>query len=335
MKKLILHIGLHKTATSTIQRSCYENRDLLKEQGFTYPYFKCSGELEVNHSHTFYSGFAENPRQYPMNIKKGFVKKKNIEKLNQNLLKEFEQQCLNAQNVIISGEDISALSSDGLSALKEYFERFDFNIKVMCYVRKPYLHLCSRIQQKIRMGYGILKDNGYLQLPLSQANRINNAKKIFNDIQFYSFDAIIQNGIDPFRHFLKNININEIETFITVIENRGIGNLSTRLYNHLFFKYPIIKRNVMNSRRHNIPIVNFDNEKFNMTKEELHAAEAFLNMENLRIKEILGEHFCDSEYKIIPPLKIDECQAEMIYQTLNLKGKYKRCLNEFILQHMI
>ncbi len=36
-KRLILHIGLHKTGTSAIQRFLFENAEALSEQGFLYP----------------------------------------------------------------------------------------------------------------------------------------------------------------------------------------------------------------------------------------------------------------------------------------------------------
>lgn len=39
MKTLYLHIGTPKTATTSIQSFCYQNREILEKQGFYYPMF--------------------------------------------------------------------------------------------------------------------------------------------------------------------------------------------------------------------------------------------------------------------------------------------------------
>lgn len=47
MSKLILHIGLHKTGTSAIQRALHGNRELLCQRGIFYP---PTGEFEAHHA---------------------------------------------------------------------------------------------------------------------------------------------------------------------------------------------------------------------------------------------------------------------------------------------
>ena len=43
MKKLILLAGLHKTGTTSIQKTCRMNLPLLNEAGYAYPLFPLSG----------------------------------------------------------------------------------------------------------------------------------------------------------------------------------------------------------------------------------------------------------------------------------------------------
>ena len=49
MRRLVCHIGTHKTGTSSFQRYCYKFRELLSEEGVCYPLIKGHENLN-NHS---------------------------------------------------------------------------------------------------------------------------------------------------------------------------------------------------------------------------------------------------------------------------------------------
>ena len=49
MKKLIIHIGTHKTGTSSFQRYCYKFKEMLDREGICYPSIKGYEEIN-NHS---------------------------------------------------------------------------------------------------------------------------------------------------------------------------------------------------------------------------------------------------------------------------------------------
>ena len=52
MKTCFLHVGFHKTATTTFQQICGNNRDVLKKAGIFYQQFNYPTEKEnrCNHS---------------------------------------------------------------------------------------------------------------------------------------------------------------------------------------------------------------------------------------------------------------------------------------------
>lgn len=72
MKKLYLHMGFHKTGTSSFQETCKKNVGFLKAQGLLYPLFN-SGHIGMedisNHSIPIYSMFCEDPGRYHINVK--------------------------------------------------------------------------------------------------------------------------------------------------------------------------------------------------------------------------------------------------------------------------
>src|SRR3989304_5866607 len=69
VSEIILHVGLHKTGTSSIQETLFlnENNKILKNHGFLYP-----KNWVPNHSIPVYSAFCDNPEKYHANIKLGY-----------------------------------------------------------------------------------------------------------------------------------------------------------------------------------------------------------------------------------------------------------------------
>lgn len=334
MKQLILHVGLHKTATSTIQASCYYNRTILEKRGIVYPRFLIENSLEINHSRAILSLFRDNPETYRVNIKKGADSKDKIKALNHYYMRTLEGLCMSADKMIISGEDISNLPKESLSRIDHYFQSFGFKVYVICFVRRPYASLCSRIQEMVKNGRGLLEDKSYLKKIKSQSPKIITMRDVFPDIEFHSFDEVIENGNDPFKYFLKTIGINEFDELKTMTRNEGIGNLSTRLYNHLFTQYPHMIDKKMNIDRLDIPIEKYDDTPFLLTTLELEHVKPILDKENALFRKMLGEVYCDTVYKTSKKLSIDKQTAKKIYATLRLQKEANQHLSCFINKHL-
>ena len=63
MTEIIIHVGLHKTASSSIQASLYENRELLDD--LYQVYYPTFGTFSyINHSVPIYALFSENPSNH-------------------------------------------------------------------------------------------------------------------------------------------------------------------------------------------------------------------------------------------------------------------------------
>ncbi|ORU93488.1 MAG: hypothetical protein A6F70_05635 [Cycloclasticus sp. symbiont of Bathymodiolus heckerae] len=66
VKNLYLHVGMSKTATSSIQDTLYANRDWLEKNDYFY-----SKKLPKNHSDTFRMLFWDSPEEQHTSIKLG------------------------------------------------------------------------------------------------------------------------------------------------------------------------------------------------------------------------------------------------------------------------
>lgn len=161
-KTLFVHIGAHKTATTTIQRALWENRALLNDCGILYP--------KTNHYHYAQHriGFAIRGMRDP---NRGDVPDICFEltELNDTISKS------SASKVLISSESFFVAPARGIEMLKEATSRFD--VVILAFVRRQDNYLLSIYNQKIK-GVG----NGFSK-PLSHF--VANPRSLDREISFY------------------------------------------------------------------------------------------------------------------------------------------------------
>lgn len=291
MKKLFLHMGFHKTATTSFQHTCASNRLELESQGFIYPLFYCEENPEenpiTNHSLPLYSCFSKDPSTYHMNIK---LKIKNIDYANQQYIRQLEQAFDGDHNMIVSGEDISLLKPESLGRLISFFEKYRFEIIPIILVRSPYSLHCSNLQQQVKDGWHIKFTNF-----ISQKESIVKFKKIFGKkINFISFSEACQHRKGPVAFLLDYMGVDS--TKITIINrNPGLSNKFIRFQNYLNKYQPAILNDKVNLKH--IKAKRYKGEKFYLTEEELNEIIDQLHQENSFFSKELGPRFCDTEFK--------------------------------------
>ena len=143
IKKVFVHIGLHKTGSSSIQQSLRYYDDgstFYAELGF------------ANHSEPLISAFSSNFLEYRNFIKMGFepekiknLKKSTLDKLNSEIKK-------NRNQMILSGEDLSDLKEADIRKLLNFFKEKNIELVIVAYIRNPKDWRMSIFQQKIKGG---------------------------------------------------------------------------------------------------------------------------------------------------------------------------------------
>jgi hypothetical protein len=230
IKEIFLHIGIHKTATTTIQRTLYSEHSILAKEGILYPKFNIGEDLIDNHSIPFYSLFCNNPKEYHINIRKGITTDESIKKLHKDYCNQFETQIANflGETLIISGEDISLLSKIELINLQTYLTEItqpNINIRVILMCRHPVSWLRSVLQSRVKTrGITIKKqtDNLLLQSHMYR-NLIQTISEVFgqDSISVLRYEDIILHTYGPTGAFLE----------ITSKNNSGIIKPEIRIEN--------------------------------------------------------------------------------------------------------
>jgi tetratricopeptide (TPR) repeat protein len=145
---LFLHVGAHKTGSTSIQQSFFESRAALKRHGVAY------FDYAANHSAAIYWLFSERRNRYHVTLKMKLSKhdlEQKIEEIDRGL-KSFMRDRTSPKKVI-SGEDISALSDEEIKRLKDYLdEASSCEKKVIIYVRNFYEFLDSTVQELVKNG---------------------------------------------------------------------------------------------------------------------------------------------------------------------------------------
>ena len=159
---LILHIGLPKTGTTSVQQAFHINRDeLLNKHGVLYP------SISFNHGIPLFSAFSEYPEKYHINVRRGVASRKLLYAEREKLLFELEEELMvfNYHTTFISGEDLCNLKEDEVGNLINWFANFFKKIKVLVFVREPLSWAQSAYQQLIKSGSTKVELDKNIRLP--------------------------------------------------------------------------------------------------------------------------------------------------------------------------
>ena len=141
MSKVILHVGTHKTGTTTIQDTFALNRDLLSERGLVFPQIgKASGQ------HGLVTDWIDLPKYYHLDTSSKDAWKR--------LARDHARS---DRTVLISTEELSRgnpASRVDMKNLRELLSGFD-EIKVVCCLRNQISFLQSIYLQVVKSGINI------------------------------------------------------------------------------------------------------------------------------------------------------------------------------------
>jgi hypothetical protein len=221
-KKIYVHIGLHKTGTTSIQALLHNNANQLHKHGIYYP------TIHNNHGKILYSMFAKNPQNYHANIKDGYLTTKAVKKLNQKYKKHLERKICSPKihTVIFSGEDLSTFTKEELENFHRWLNKFSSDVTIICCTRNPVSWYNSLIQQRLKgRRQDIIGTCG--NLPLKQRARIK--RLLTNYINCFGRGHVIVYDFDTHKHelykkFMTSCSINpDIITTLLEQDARPLG----------------------------------------------------------------------------------------------------------------
>ena len=280
-KRILLHVGLHKTASTYIQKSLAQSLQSLRKQGWNYPIYS-DGKRKgmTNHSNLLYTLYSEEISSYVPNLQSRVTNQELFKRYKKVLDRELQSDF----NLILSGEDVSSLSKASLHKLAKELE--PYNVTVIAFVRETYSHLCSSLQHRIHRGVHGLT----LEVP-NLSHNCSRLKEVFPDIRFYSYERVKQQNNGFIKIFSKHCKISIKTANSNLLANESLGNKTIRFLAEFNLYYPLINSDKkLNPKRPSFIAkkLDFDLNKFLLTKQEYTTIERQIKLENRRLSSCTG-----------------------------------------------
>ncbi|MEM8613055.1 MAG: hypothetical protein AAGF93_13630 [Cyanobacteria bacterium P01_H01_bin.105] len=200
MQQLYLHIGIHKTGTSYIQRCLSLNTDFLEKLECCYP----SEEIIYNSGHHNLPWSYLNQPLVGSSMEPEDYQRHFYQKLAKSPYKSF----------IISSEEFDRLESNNIDSLAQQLDKYGFQAKVIIYIRRQDRLLISLYQELIKHGETIhfkpwlasLIENGYNAYYCSCFNYLNLVRTwldYFENVEVVVYDNLNLLDRDIFHFFLQ------------------------------------------------------------------------------------------------------------------------------------
>ena len=165
--RLIIHVGFHKTGTSSIQNA------LAQYSGQRISVVQFGGE---NQSIPIINAFAKEPENNRINVRRGLTKSDLLEersRVRRSLVTQLEST---TDCAVLSGEGISMLDVDELEAFRSFVGTYCNKIEVLVYVRPAVSYMESTLQENIKAG--VARFNAHGLLP-HYKRRLQNLTQVF------------------------------------------------------------------------------------------------------------------------------------------------------------
>lgn len=203
-RRIILHAGLHKTGTTSIQDNCYKYRDELLEQGFVYPGFRYGDKVFANHSDPIATAITTKARFYGAAVRlKNFRGPKDATRVFQEQLRDVMESAA-ADTLLLSAELVCDFNERDMKTLRRYLEEYTDTLDVIVVVRSPQDALISAMQQRCRDGH----PSDPAKFPGLFVERYKRLQQVFADrMKVINFHQATGHGNGLVGYFLQEIGV--------------------------------------------------------------------------------------------------------------------------------
>jgi hypothetical protein len=204
MKKIIIHVGSHKTGSTAIQTFLSKNRKELRKKGVVYPENACPEIAKFGH-HMIPWAFVTNEQFLP-----SLYGEKCLIQDKATLFEKVKSECKTDETMILSSEEFSTLTKEEVCSLKEWLS--DFNVEIILYLRRQDKYLESAYKTSVLSGSinkNIKEFCKNQRLNLNYLELIETWEDVFENVTIRSYDNSTISD-DIVGDFLGLINLSEI-----------------------------------------------------------------------------------------------------------------------------
>lgn len=251
MKQVFLHIGLHKTGSTTLQVFSHKNRDSLASCGYLYPQVGIPNNLYGHHNLAW--SLYQNGRAKPefgdwLQLRQAI-----------------EDQFLD--NIIISSEDFETKHPKIIEAINNKLN--GYQVKIIVYLRRQDKRIESQYTQLTKSGLYVGDINDFIELVIKQYDYfkfLEPWKQVFGKENIRVRPLEKQQIKDICSDFCQSIGINNLEKFKTInsknqkpgLKTLAITRYLATLYHRVEINHSkLLPNDPILQHKYLYPIVNF------------------------------------------------------------------------------
>lgn len=225
---MYVHIGMHKTGTTSIQVFLYEIRQALKTHGIVYPETACPPEA-VFGQHMIAWAFMTNPDYVPQFVKETMEATGGVERgLGKDMKDEIAASGM--KRIILSSEELDCLTTEEIERFAACFS--EYRLKPVVFLRNTadFLEACFKTNvvhyDELRI-IDVYANNQRSRIDTYQF--ISDWAKLSHDgkVSVVDYDTLMRNKEDSVRAFLNAAGLQELLTYYREPIN---ANLSVESY---------------------------------------------------------------------------------------------------------
>lgn len=283
IKTAYIHVGKMKTATTSIQSTLFENRELLERSNYLCP----PASWPTNHGHALINIIAPNdPRYNDQNIlhSKGLkeILRKNEEEVRS--LKEVIDHS-SAENIVFSSEMIYSIADKPgvLESLKKFIENVVQPEKIVIVVslRELTSQLASEWQEAVKLGYRPLPIEKFIDSAMNYSayTHLKYFIKVFGleNIIAYSFEEACKSAKGPVEFFFKAIGLADqtISQLDFKHKNEGVSDKALDVIRYINEIIPLLEGMSVGREKGDTALLeSIRGNKFHFSSEEVACIEA-------------------------------------------------------------
>ncbi len=230
IQKIYLHVGLHKTATSSFQETCAKNSRLLLTHGICYP-----TSIDANHSTSIVPLSIVNPAEYYLERLPDHspgTESPRITAMRKALLKEITTSTV--EKLVISGEDIGIMPRESVYNLRNFLQKAlpEARITVIVALRNPAHYTASLYQEAIKASFQ--EHKYYAEMHVPYKDILDNLSACFDrdNLIVFPFEEAVQHPKGPVGYLMNIISGNNetlLDRMDIVRSNDSISDTAVRL----------------------------------------------------------------------------------------------------------
>ena len=219
--RIIVHAGLSKTGSTSIQASCERHRELLRSHGVIYPGFQFGGKDFENHSLPLTLAVSERPGRYALGLRQRFGEEvaEAIAACRGQFREILDE---GGDTLVLSSERIAGFEPDDLAALAALLEPRSERVSLLLYLRSPFELLESILQERAKAGAVV----DPIAVVGRSRRRVQNVTECFGDhVQLVNYHkARLEPGGGLVADFLRYCGIPSV-----ALEGLSFGRQNTRM----------------------------------------------------------------------------------------------------------